>query len=252
MSRQATRSLFGFEPPDDLPDTPPGPDAPLAERMRPRTLDEYVGQGHLLGVGAARPEADRRRRPATLADPLGARPAPARRPWPDCSDRPARHPIRPPLGRALGGQGTPRGDRRGPRGEAIGGDGPSCSSTRSTVSTRVSRMRCCRRSRDGTVTLIGATTENPSFEVNAALLSRARVLTLQPLSGDDVAGHPPAGHGRPRTRTVPPSNPSLTDEDLGRLTAASGGDARVALTALESAVLATEPAARRQSRRVDQ
>ena len=40
---------------------------------------------------------------------------------------------------------------------------------------------------DGTVTLIGATTENPSFEVNAALLSRARVLTLQPLTEDDVA-----------------------------------------------------------------
>src|SRR3954469_9648542 len=39
---------------------------------------------------------------------------------------------------------------------------------------------------DGTVTLIGATTENPSFEVNAALLSRARVLTLQPLSEGDV------------------------------------------------------------------
>ena len=40
---------------------------------------------------------------------------------------------------------------------------------------------------DGTITLIGATTENPSFEVNAALLSRCRVLVLHPLSEDDVA-----------------------------------------------------------------
>src|SRR5438876_8648633 len=40
---------------------------------------------------------------------------------------------------------------------------------------------------DGTVTLIGATTENPSFEVNAALLSRCRVVALQPLAEDDVA-----------------------------------------------------------------
>ncbi len=40
---------------------------------------------------------------------------------------------------------------------------------------------------NGTVTLIGATTENPSFEVNAALLSRARVLTLEPLTEGDVA-----------------------------------------------------------------
>ena len=39
---------------------------------------------------------------------------------------------------------------------------------------------------DGTVTLIGATTENPSFEVNAALLSRCRVYSLQPLSEDDI------------------------------------------------------------------
>src|SRR4051812_38714512 len=48
MSRQETRSLF--DEPDELSE-PPGPDAPLAERMRPRTLDEYVGQGHLLGQG---------------------------------------------------------------------------------------------------------------------------------------------------------------------------------------------------------
>ena len=39
---------------------------------------------------------------------------------------------------------------------------------------------------DGTVTFIGATTENPSFEVNSALLSRARVFVLQPLSDDEV------------------------------------------------------------------
>src|SRR4051794_11480856 len=48
MARQETRSLF--DEPDEPPE-PPGPDAPLAERMRPRTLDEYVGQGHLLGHG---------------------------------------------------------------------------------------------------------------------------------------------------------------------------------------------------------
>ena len=39
---------------------------------------------------------------------------------------------------------------------------------------------------DGTITLIGATTENPSFELNAALLSRLRVLVLKPLSEDDL------------------------------------------------------------------
>ena len=63
----------------------------------------------------------------------------------------------------------------------------SCSSTRSTASTGRSRTRSCRTSRRGDIVLIGATTENPSFEVNAALLSRCRVFVLQPL--DD---------GRPR------------------------------------------------------
>src|SRR3954470_23224611 len=52
MPRQETRSLFG-EPDDEPapPDAPADPGAPLAERMRPRTLEEYVGQGHLLGEG---------------------------------------------------------------------------------------------------------------------------------------------------------------------------------------------------------
>ena len=54
---------------------------------------------------------------------------------------------------------------------------------------------------DGTVTLIGATTENPSFEVNAALLSRCRVLVLHPLTEEDVAHDPPPGPRRPGPRT---------------------------------------------------
>ena len=62
-----------------------------------------------------------------------------------------------------------------------------CSSTRSTASTRPSRTPCCRRSRTGLLTLIGATTENPAFEVNGALLSRLRVYALQALSAEEVA-----------------------------------------------------------------
>ena len=56
-------------------------------------------------------------------------------------------------------------------------------------------MRSCRTSRRGTVTLIGATTENPSFEVIAPLLSRTSVLVLQPLAPDDGAR---AGRARAR------------------------------------------------------
>ena len=74
---------------------------------------------------------------------------------------------------------------------------------------------------DGTVTLIGATTENPSFEVIGALLSRTKVLTLQPLSaGGDRDHHPPGACRRgSRTGLVPRSRsprPSWTDSPLPR------------------------------------
>ena len=66
---------------------------------------------------------------------------------------------------------------------AIGPRTRSCSSTRCTASTRRSRMRSCRSSSRASLTFIGATTENPSFEVNGALLSRAAVYVLEPLVG---------------------------------------------------------------------
>jgi putative ATPase len=93
---------------------------------------------------------------------------------------------------------------------------------------------------DGTVTLIGATTENPSFEVIGALLSRSRVLTLEPLSEEDVVAllRRALEDGE---RGLASLNPQFSDELLSRIAKASGGDARVALTALEAAVEATEP-----------
>src|SRR5690242_13979644 len=84
---------------------------------------------------------------------------------------------------------------------------------------------------DGTVTLIGATTENPSFEVISALLSRSRVLTLQPLTEEDlvtILRRALADEGRGLARL----RPEIPEQEIGRLAHASGGDARVALTAL--------------------
>ena len=76
----------------------------------------------------------------------------------------------------------------------------SSSSTRSIASTRPSKTPCLGAVEDGTVSLIGATTENPSFEVNAALLSRCRVVVLQPLEpGRRRHDHPPRAR-RPGTR----------------------------------------------------
>ena len=93
---------------------------------------------------------------------------------------------------------------------------------------------------DGTVTLVGATTENPSFEVIGALLSRTKVLTLQPLSQEEIMtiirrASADADRGLASFRV------EISSAELDRLASASAGDARVALTALESAVQATAP-----------
>lgn len=93
---------------------------------------------------------------------------------------------------------------------------------------------------DGTVILIGATTENPYFEVNQALLSRSRIFELHPLSKEDIKTlllraltDPGKGMG---------NYGAVLDEDaLEFLADVANGDARAALTAIELGVLTTEP-----------
>jgi len=80
---------------------------------------------------------------------------------------------------------------------------------------------------DGTITLIGATTENPSFEVINPLLSRSRVLVLEPLTKDDMMGI--------ISRAAKSEKIKLTDKAVDLLAELSGGDARVALGNLELA-----------------
>jgi putative ATPase len=85
---------------------------------------------------------------------------------------------------------------------------------------------------DGTVRLIGATTENPSFEVNAALLSRCRVYTLLALTDDDIATI--LRHAlRDPERGLGERDITVSDEALAELVNLANGDARVALNALE-------------------
>ena len=87
----------------------------------------------------------------------------------------------------------------------------------------------------GSILLIGATTENPSFEINAALLSRCRVFVLKELSETEItellrhALTSPRGYGNQRIR--------VTEQQLAAIAAFSNGDARTALNTLEMAVL---------------
>ena len=95
---------------------------------------------------------------------------------------------------------------------------------------------------DGTLTLIGATTENPSFEVTSALLSRCRVLVLNPLGEDEIRSILNRALAD-NERGLANLHVTIAEEELNRLAHAAGGDARVALAALEAAAESTEPSA---------
>jgi putative ATPase len=101
----------------------------------------------------------------------------------------------------------------------------------------------------GTIILVGATTENPSFEVNSALLSRSKVYVLQPLSVDDVMTILRRATTE-RGRGLGDSGLEADDATLRALAVYANGDARVALNLLEHAA-ATLPPASDGARRLD-
>ncbi|WP_369681961.1 replication-associated recombination protein A [Malonomonas rubra] len=90
----------------------------------------------------------------------------------------------------------------------------------------------------GEVTLIGATTENPSFEVNSALLSRSRVFVLEPLSSDDLKTL--LQRALTDQRGLGERNLTLDEDALEFLVQQADGDARIALGGLEVAASATK------------
>jgi len=93
---------------------------------------------------------------------------------------------------------------------------------------------------DGTITLIGATTENPSFEVISPLLSRCQVLPLNPLTDNEIRIIILRAL-RDRFKGLGALNVELADDALSHLITMSNNDARVALNGLELAALATPP-----------
>ena len=179
-------------------------DAPLAVRMRPRALDELVGQEHLLGAGLDAAHRDRVGRAAQRRSSTGRR-APARRRWRGSSPAPRRGAFEEEsavnAGRAEVRAVIERAARAPPRDRPADDLLPR----RDPPLQQGPAGRAAAGGRGGPVTLIGATTENPYFEVNSALLSRSQIYELRPLEPDGVARAARAGAGRPRARDRRPA-----------------------------------------------
>lgn len=95
---------------------------------------------------------------------------------------------------------------------------------------------------DGTIILIGATTENPYFEVNGALLSRSKIFKLEPLSKEDIRSLILTAVNDTE-RGMGAYGAVITDEAADFMADMSGGDARNALNGVELGILTTEPSA---------
>ncbi len=220
----------------DLFSSTPGAPAPLAFRMRPRTLDEFVGQEHIVGKG-------RLLRRVIQADQVSS----------------------------LIFYGPP-GTGKTTLAQVIANTTRSHFITMNAVLAGVKDLReaieVARKDRDlygrrttlfvdevhrwnkaqqdallpwvenGTVILVGATTENPYFEVNRALVSRSRIFQLTPLTEEDLRAVARAA-ATDTERGYGAWKVTLTEEALDHLVKIANGDARSLLNAIELAVETT-------------
>jgi putative ATPase len=221
-----------FDTGDNSPSGVPAGDAPLAVRMRPRSLDELVGQEHVLAPGSALRTAIESGHPhsAILYGPPGSGKTTLARIAASGAEGAFEEESAVNAGRAEIRAVIERARER------------RRSSGRPTVLFLDEIHRFNKAQQDallpaveeGLLTLIGATTENPYFEVNSALLSRSQIYELRPLAAEQIEELLRRALADPERGLTDP--PPVEDAALAMLAHRSGGDARVALSALERAV----------------
>jgi putative ATPase len=215
--------------------------APLATRMRPKSLSGFVGQEHILGKGRVlRRAIETDRIPSMIF-------------WgPPGSGKTTLANI---IANSTGAHFSP-----------VSAVSASVADLRKIVAQAKERHQLSRQRtilfideihrfnktqqdavlpfvEDGTVVLIGATTENPSFEVTSPLLSRSRVLPLKPLTEDEIKVLLVRAT-TDKLQGIGELNVELTYEALDHLIKMSNSDARMALNTLEIAALSTSPDAK--------